>query len=174
MATEEEARVLARECGVVNMDELPHCNVDWSTSSVVSSDPPVCARCSAEHGAKELGCLLGYKAAPVRYEQLAGLPSGSEELLRKERGDGGGAEQPPAPKRPRRGPSLLSNGAVSANADFTVANLKERIYYAGTGWLPKTQRLFINGRELRVDGQTLVEAGVFPNSLVQVVVVGVA
>jgi hypothetical protein len=53
-----------------------------------------------------------------------------------------------------------------------VATLKERICY-GTGWLPKTQRLFINDRELRADGQTLVEAGVFPNSLVQVVV-GVA
>jgi len=173
MATEEEARVLARECGVVNMDELPHCNVDWSRSSVVSSDPPVCATCSAEHGAKELRCLLEYKAAPVRYEQLGGLPSGSEELLRKERGDGGGGEHPPAPKRPRRGATLLSNGAVSADAIFTVATLKELICYK-TGWPPKTQRLFINGRELRVDGQTLVEAGVFPNSLVQVVVVGVA
>ena len=173
MATEEEARVLARECGVVNMDELPHCNVDWSMSSVVSSDPPVCATCSAEHGAKELRCLLEYKAAPVRYEQLGGLPSGSEELLRKERGDGGGGEQAPAPKRVRRSAPLLLNGVVSADAIFTVADLKERICY-GTRWLPKTQRLFIDGRELRDDGQTLVEAGVFPNSLVQVVVVGVA
>jgi hypothetical protein len=55
------------------------------------------------------------------------------------------------------------------DASWTVATLKERICY-GTGWLPKTQRLFINGRELRADGETLVEAGVFPNSLVQVVV----
>jgi hypothetical protein len=173
MATEEEARVFARECGEDNMDELPHCNVDWSTSRVVSSDPPVCAQCSAEHGAKELRCLLEYKAAPVRYEQLAGPPSGFVELLRKERGDGGGGEQPPAPKRARRGEPLFSNGVVSADASSTVADLKDRIWYAGTGWLPKTQRLFINGRELRADGQTLVEAGVFPNSIVQVVV-GVA
>ena len=173
MATEEEARVLALECGVDNMDELPHCNVDWATSRVVSSDPPVCAPCSAKHGAKELRCLLEYKAAPVRYEQVAGPPSGFVELLRKERGDGEGGEQPPAPKRARRGAPLLSNGAVSADASWTVAYLKERICYDGTGWPPKTQRLFINGRELRADGQTLVEVGVFPNSLVQVVV-GVA
>ena len=168
MVTEEEGRVLGRAYGV-EMSKLPSCEVDLATRSVSKLAPSLCVPCSVAEGERVLCSLLEYLDAEVRYEQLTAPPSGRE-AHEREGGNDRRGEHPPPLKKARRRPPALSHGVVTGvRANFSVLVLKERICYAeGGGWKPCMQRLFIDGRELSDDEQTLSQAGVFPNSLVHV------
>ena len=160
--------MLAQAYGA-EMSGLPSCEVNLATRSVSKLAPELCEPCSRANGAAVLRSLLEYSDAAVRYEQLTAPPSGREAHEREGGSDRRG-EHPPPLKKARRAPPAVSHGVVlGIRANFSVLVLKERICYAERGgWTPRMQRLFIDGRELSDDEQTLGQAGVFPNSLVHV------